>query len=116
MLVLKRKIGQSLLIDGRILVKVLGTERGSAFIGIEAPRNVPVMREEILDPQFTRPASRPRYAVLSAKDGYGVHDRVKSVVVCVVPTVDLAARIAQDLNQGLAETVTPEGQWAEEGA
>jgi len=49
MLVLKRRIGQSFLIDGRILVKLLATARGSAVIGIQAPVAVPVLREEIAD-------------------------------------------------------------------
>jgi carbon storage regulator CsrA len=47
MLILKRRIGQSFLIDGRILVKVLSTQRGSAVIGIQAPVAVPVLREEV---------------------------------------------------------------------
>jgi carbon storage regulator CsrA len=46
MLILKRKIGQSLLIGGQTIVKVLGTQRGVAIIGIEAPVGVPVLREE----------------------------------------------------------------------
>jgi carbon storage regulator CsrA len=48
MLILKRRIGQSFLIDGRILVKVLSTARGSAVIGIQAPVAVPVLREEVV--------------------------------------------------------------------
>ena len=49
MLILKRKVGQSFLISGNILVKLLGTSRGVAIIGIDAPRAVPVLREEIVD-------------------------------------------------------------------
>lgn len=46
MLVLSRKAGESLLIDGRIRVTVLGC--GSrARIGIEAPANIHVVRSEI---------------------------------------------------------------------
>ena len=54
MLILKRRIGQSFLIDGRILVKVLSTARGSAVIGIQAPVAVPVLREEVVDRPLTR--------------------------------------------------------------
>jgi len=51
MLILKRRIGQSFLIDGRILVKLMSTARGSAVIGIQAPVAVPVLREEVLERQ-----------------------------------------------------------------
>ena len=46
MLILKRKIGQSLLIGGQTIVKVLDTQRGVAILGIDAPAMVPVLREE----------------------------------------------------------------------
>jgi len=49
MLILKRRIGQSFLIDGRILVKLMAVARGSAVIGIQAPVAVPVLREEVVD-------------------------------------------------------------------
>ena len=49
MLILKRRIGQGFLLDGRILVKLLSTARGSAIIGIQAPVAVPVLRQEIVD-------------------------------------------------------------------
>ncbi len=49
MLVLSRKFGQTLLIDGTITVKVLGIERNRVKIGIEAPKEVPVLRGELLE-------------------------------------------------------------------
>jgi len=55
MLILKRRIGQSFLIDGRILVKLMSTARGSAVIGIQAPVALPVLRKEVLD----RPKDEP---------------------------------------------------------
>ena len=49
MLVLRRKVEEGILIDGRILVKILGIDGDSIKIGIEAPRDVPVYRSEIKD-------------------------------------------------------------------
>ena len=48
MLVLTRKVDQGIVISGNIRVLVLGVERGRVKIGISAPREVTVMREELL--------------------------------------------------------------------
>lgn len=47
MLILTRKVGQSIIIDDDIVVKVLGDNHGQIKIGIDAPEDVPVHREEI---------------------------------------------------------------------
>lgn len=47
MLILTRKIGESLMIYDNITVTVLGVKGTQVRIGIEAPRNVIVHREEI---------------------------------------------------------------------
>lgn len=47
MLVLTRKTGQKLLIGNNIEIKVLETHGESVKIGIEAPRDVPIYREEL---------------------------------------------------------------------
>ena len=49
MLVLTRKIDQGIVISGNIFIRVLGVERDRVKIGISAPRDVPVLREELLD-------------------------------------------------------------------
>lgn len=49
MLVLSRKVGETIVIDGRISVKVLRVDGDSVRIGIEAPANVPVHRKEVYD-------------------------------------------------------------------
>ena len=54
MLVLSRKAGQRIVIDGRIEVTVIESANGRVRLGIEAPREIPVHRSEIqrqiLDP------------------------------------------------------------------
>ena len=49
MLVLSRKINESIVIDGRIIVKVVRVEGEHVKLGIEAPNTVPVHRQEIYD-------------------------------------------------------------------
>ena len=47
MLILTRRIGESIIIGDDITVTVLGTQRGHIKIGIEAPKNISVHREEV---------------------------------------------------------------------
>lgn len=47
MLVLSRKNDESILIDGNIRITVLGIRGGQVRLGIEAPRSVRVVREEL---------------------------------------------------------------------
>lgn len=47
MLVLSRQPGQSIVIDGRIIVRLLRIEGDTVKLGITAPANVAVHREEV---------------------------------------------------------------------
>jgi len=49
MLVLSRKSGDSIVVDGRIIIHVVKTDRDTVKIGVEAPRDVPIFRKEIYD-------------------------------------------------------------------
>ncbi len=51
MLVLTRKIDQGIVIAGNIYVRVLGVERDRVKIGIAAPTDIPILRQELLDRQ-----------------------------------------------------------------
>ena len=49
MLILSRKLNESIVIDGRIIVKILRIERDTVKIGIQAPTDLPVHRQEVFD-------------------------------------------------------------------
>jgi carbon storage regulator len=48
MLVLTRRENERIVIDGRITVTVVRVEGNKIRLGIEAPLEVPIMREELL--------------------------------------------------------------------
>ncbi|MED1791108.1 carbon storage regulator CsrA [Brevibacillus nitrificans] len=49
MLVLSRKVGQSIVIRDDIVLKVVSVDGDTVKIGIEAPKNISIYREEIYD-------------------------------------------------------------------
>ncbi len=49
MLILTRQIGESIMIGDDVIITVLGIRGEQVRIGIDAPRDVPVHREEIYD-------------------------------------------------------------------
>lgn len=63
MLVLSRRENQSIVIDGRVTVRVLAIQGGRVRLAVEAPQEIPVRRSElpILEPARLGavPASRP---------------------------------------------------------
>lgn len=48
MLVLRRKVGESIILDGVISISVLAVEGERVKIGINAPPDVTIVREELL--------------------------------------------------------------------
>lgn len=49
MLILSRKAGEAILVGDGIRIVVLTSDRGGVRIGIEAPADVTILREEILE-------------------------------------------------------------------
>ena len=49
MLILTRRKEQSVIINGDIKVTVLGVDRGHVKLGFEAPEEVVIVREELLE-------------------------------------------------------------------
>ena len=48
MLVLSRKLGEKIYIGENICITVVDIDRGKIRLGIEAPRDVPIFRQELL--------------------------------------------------------------------
>ena len=64
MLVLSRKVGEKILIGDNIAVTIVRVAQGIVRVGVEAPRSMPIVREEISEqadaPQRTQEAvARP---------------------------------------------------------
>ncbi len=49
MLVLSRKVGQSIVIGDQIVITIVRLGRGSVQIGVEAPPHVRILRQEVLE-------------------------------------------------------------------
>jgi carbon storage regulator len=49
MLILSRKLNESIVIDGRIIVKIVRVDGEVVKVGIEAPKDVPVHRQEVYE-------------------------------------------------------------------
>jgi carbon storage regulator CsrA len=61
MLILTRKIDQSIIIQGNIQIMVLGVERDRVKLGIAAPADITVLREELtLDDSQNAPSPMRR--------------------------------------------------------
>jgi carbon storage regulator len=49
MLILTRRVGETLMIGNEVTVRVMGVKGNQVRIGIDAPKDVPVHREEVYD-------------------------------------------------------------------
>jgi carbon storage regulator len=90
MLVLSRKPGESVVIDGRIKVKIVRLDGDVVKIGIEAPADVPIHRQEVYDEiqlnnRQALQSGRPTPPKLNRKPSKPISDRQP------VATADLAA-------------------------
>lgn len=49
MLILSRKLNECIVIDGKIIIKVLRLDKDTVKLGIQAPPEMPVHRQEVYD-------------------------------------------------------------------
>ena len=59
MLVLSRQLGEKIRIGDEICITVVDIDRGKIRLGIDAPREVPIFREELLPATQTPPIKPP---------------------------------------------------------
>jgi carbon storage regulator len=59
MLVISRKVGESIVIGDSIVVTVVQTQRGRVRLGVEAPPGVLILREELHARRREAPAHLP---------------------------------------------------------
>jgi carbon storage regulator len=57
MLVLTRKLGEKIVIGDNIVITVTDIDRGKIRLGIDAPREVSIVRSELLAPPEEKKAS-----------------------------------------------------------
>lgn len=50
MLILSRKLGEKIYINDNITITVVDIDHGKIRLGIEAPRDVPILRQELILP------------------------------------------------------------------
>ena len=62
MLVLSRKAGQKIIINDKITITVVRVAQGSVRIGVDAPEDCTIVREEILESPADRGTPHKDYA------------------------------------------------------
>lgn len=85
MLILGRKEGDSIIIDGNIRIVVVSCERGGVRIGIDAPDSIKILRGEIAD-QVTnenKKAAVPDYSTWAKS--LGVPDSANHTTATATP-------------------------------
>ena len=55
MLVLSRKLGERIYINDNIVISIVEIDRGKVRLGIEAPKDVEILREELRNSNLTNP-------------------------------------------------------------
>lgn len=67
MLILTRRVGETVMIGNEVTVTVLGVKGNQVRIGVNAPKNVAVHREEIYERIKREEEGEPRTQTSSAK-------------------------------------------------
>lgn len=75
MLVISRKVGESLVISDQIKITITSLSSDKVTIGIEAPKEIKVIREELLD---TIEANKASSEKLDQADYHGIAAFIKN--------------------------------------
>ncbi len=59
MLVLSRRKGQSIQVGHYLTITVVSSANGKVKLGIEAPRSIPVLRNEVIERQMAKETKQP---------------------------------------------------------
>ena len=110
MLILTRRLGESINIGDNIKVSVLGVSGRQVRLGIDAPSDVVVHREEV----YVRIQEENRKASKSLKKDLGsvvslIRDRMKGKGKESPPEIDLKSDQGKKRNRGPAEGDNPRG-------
>lgn len=73
---LSRKLGEKILIGDNITITVVDIDRGKIRLGIDAPRDVPVYRQELLPTHLPAPSRQATHALDAAPDVEGLRAAV----------------------------------------
>ncbi len=83
MLVLSRKLNQSIMVGDNVRIVVVSVDRDQVKLGIDAPREIPVHRSEVFD-EIQR-ANREAAGTPQVSPGEGIAPAVASPAVVSVP-------------------------------
>lgn len=97
MLVLTRKVGQKLIIDDNIEVIILETKGDSVKIGIKAPKNVSIYREEIYEE--IKKANLQSGKSVMVSDLYKAANMIDSNKPTVLPNLDKLPKVVKTLKE-----------------
>lgn len=68
MLVLNRRVGESIIIDSTITIKVVSCRGNQVRFGIDAPNNTPIFRQELLERLQTEQQLNPEQQFAELED------------------------------------------------
>ena len=63
MLILTRKFGESIIIGNNIRITILSTKSGGVRVGIEAPKEISVHREEVFEKILANAKNNPNTSI-----------------------------------------------------
>ena len=72
MLILTRKVGESIILGDAVKVKVVAIEGGQIKLGFEAPNEIAIFREEVIDKikNLNKEASQTHFSEENIKNFY----------------------------------------------